>query len=170
MSPSFAGLNSADGVGQHAIVRRDVFLQSCVGPYGRNLFFSELGRSTPFPAVASAVFSAVSLVRCCGVPTQIGNVIIKRIAVIVAALQPLRSGANESCQNKSVRLKNFNFVVTPKADKRAVKFLVCGKFFNLASFQSAQSAMVRNLVKVFIPDNWQPAFHTAQYGINWGVL
>jgi hypothetical protein len=170
MSPALPRLNTTNGVFTNAIFSRYFSLKARICADRPNLCLGQFGRSAAFTTIRSAVFGAIQLIVARRIPTKIANVVIPRIAVIVATLHALWSGANKCGQHQRMRLKNFKFVVFPQSQKRAIiKFVFC-KNFNSFGFCGTHSAIVRNFVKTFISFNIKPNFHGSPFMLHMGNI
>lgn len=163
MSPTFPRLNTTDGVFTNAIFSRYFSLKARICTDRPNLRFSQFGRSASFTAIRGAVFGAIQLVVAGRIPAKIANVVIPRIAVIVATLHALRARASKRSQHQSVRLKNFKFVVSPQTQERAVFNFVFSKHFNFSGLCGANTTMIGHFVKPFITSNIKPRFHVSPH-------
>ena len=170
MRPSFAVFNPADGVFSNAIVGGYLALKPRISTNGGNLRFGQLGASATLAPVGSSMLNPITLIVLRGIPSQVFNAIVPRIAVVMAALHFWRARPNKSGQHQCVRLRNFDFVVSPKAHKGPVLLSVERVGLDLARFCGAHVSMIRNLVQTFVPNNRQPSFHVYPLMLHTGII
>ena len=163
MRPTLPTLDPADGAITNAVVSRNQPLQPGVFADRINLGLCQFVCTAPFATVSRAVQYLVGMIVLAGVPTKIADVVIRRVAVIVAALHAVWTGANERSQNQSMRAANLDLVAAPKTEKRAGVTGAYRGLFDPTGYCVSHSAMIRDFVKTFVPDDCFPVFHTRNH-------
>ena len=116
------------------------------------------------------MFNTIKLVIARGIPTQIFQTIVPRIAVIVAALHSLWAWANKRGQHQCVWAHNSLFVVFPKIHKGPRIINMLGISLYAPRFDGAYAAMIRNFVQTFKSNGRFPVFHKNSHGMTIGIL
>lgn len=163
--PTFSTFDPAYSAFPNAVISGNQALKPRVCADGSHLFQRQLCGGAAFSAIGSAVQNAVCLIGSGSVPPKVRNVIVPRVAVIMAALHALGSWANKSLQNKRVWPYNFNLVVSPQSKKRAGVRYVAGNRLDFTGFHGANATMIRNLVKTFKTYDGKPIFHVPTMGM-----
>ena len=158
MTPTLARFDSRDNAIANSIVRSYFALKSRVCAYRKHLFSGELRSSAAFTSVRSAMDCAVHLVAGRGVPSQITNMVVRRVAIVVAAFVPLRRGAYKREKHQAMHFHQTAFSVFPQHYADAVQ-----RFLSLGGDVFARPGrtnppMVGHLIEPFVPNYWKPFF------------
>lgn len=163
MRPQLPTLDPADGAITNAVVSRNQPLQPRVFADRINLGLCQFVCTASFATVSRAVQYLVGMVVLTGIPTKIADVIVPRVAVIVAALHAFWAWRNECSQDKGVGLEYLALVCDPQSKKRAAIYFVRALGLDFPSGCGPHSAMIRDFVKTFVPDDCFPVFHTRNH-------
>lgn len=168
-APVSALLDQADHRGADAILLRE-FLLNCPGGDGptnlRDLHGSQLRFAIQF---TNRGFSTAMLRRICGVllwraPSKIGESVVRWIAIVVAAVHPIWTWANECGKNQAVSPRVLSRALFAE-QQLDVSTIVSVEPENPASratsANAAQAALIAYLVETLVPDHRTPLFHEA---------
>ena len=169
MCPTLPTLDPADGAITNAVVSSNQPLQPRVFADRINLGLRQFVCAAPLSAIGRAVQNLVCMVVFAGIPTKIADVVIRRIAVIVATLHAIWARADERRQNQSVWAANLDLVPTPKTKERAGVARAYRGLFDPIGYCVSHSAMIRDFVKTFVPDDCFPVFHNRNHTILCGT-
>ena len=168
MSPAHAILNPADMVLKNAVVSGDFVLLAWIVSYCKNLLCGQLGGSTLFASIGSAVLNAVHLVSGCCVPPQVGKSVVRWVTIVMAAFMPFRWFSDKSKKNESMNAYRLGLVSRPQKHKRPLVALGNRGCFQAVSTGIAHATKIRDFVTSLKPNYRLPVFHTTtipMYGI-----
>lgn len=158
MTPSNTAFYSAYSAWHNSVFFRYFRLNAFVFYYLQNLFLCKFCGSAPFANIRCPVYKRIGSITGRRIPSQIGQLIVRRVAIIMATIESNRAFSDEGSQNNTANPKNGGFTVLPQKEKESSIFLVCCRFFHVTSFYIPYASSVGNFINRFIPDYRSPSF------------
>lgn len=158
MSPSFAALYARDGIGRDAIFCGDIGLQSVVCANSQHVGLAQFGGGASGAAIRCAMVNAVSLICRACVPSQIFEAVVRRIAVVVAALHSFRGRPNEGKHDGAVNSHHLGLVVLPQKRSASTAAGILKNLLQGARIGTPDLAEVRDFIEPFKARNSAPDF------------
>ncbi len=159
MSPTNPSLYSAYDTLADAIIGRYVSLQSSVGTYFKDLRSGEFSCGAPLATVRRSMLNAIHLIGFWCIPSQVINVIISRIAIVMATLRSLRRFTLKCAKHGSADAVDFLLVVLPQLNKWAPIIFINGRCFQFAGLNGNDATDIRNLIERLESRNRPPHFY-----------
>lgn len=168
--PSFAGFNSGNSILPNAIFGGYFLLKSIVKPNSSNLLLGKFVRGASLSSIGSPMNHPVRLITSGGVPSQVVDLVVSWVAVVVATLHSFGTWAYKSLQNHPMNFLIGGLVVSPKQNKHPRNSAIlykCGWLFKGFGFDVSDISKVGNFVQVFKSKYWFPMFfHKLDYTSN----
>lgn len=156
--------DSRNSVWENAVIRGYFALQAWVCANGQHLRLGELSCRAALSPVRSAMRYAVELIALRRIPTQIRNVVVRGVAIVVAALVPRCGRTDEGEKNQTMDAHHGGFIGLPQQHGLPIRWLFDLRRFQRASLCRSNAPKIRHLVSPFKPYYRKPFFgHASKY-------
>jgi hypothetical protein len=164
--PTNPGFDTTYSALQDAVFFGNNALKSSICSDSRNLYLRQLCSSAPLSAIGCAMQNAIMDIRGMSIPTQVFELIVEGVSIIVAAFQALWARTNKGAQNQRGNADIFAFVTPPKKQIVALSFGVISRYLGRSRSQVSHISKIGDLIKVLVSKHGLPFFHTATWHAN----
>lgn len=170
MRPTFASLDSTDGVISNPVVSGDEALKPAILSDGPYVGFGEFCRSASLSSIGGSVFGPVSLVCRRSIPAQIIKAIIFYVSIVMTPLMLVWGMASKCQKHKAVNLKKPVFIFLPEQQEKTPIFNVLRGLFDVPCFYRSNAPKTRRLVNPLISRYVSPFFHVNYSIVGYGDI
>lgn len=170
MTPALASLNSGDGIFQNPVFSGDKTLQSVVGPNRDDLMGFEFCRAASLAAIGCSMQVPVGHVVHMNIPSQIGELVVLGVSVIVATFAAFGRWANEGLKHQSMNAHGFAFITAPEKQHETSSSAIPSWLFFSHRSGVSDIAKIRYIVKTFVANHRFPYFHKTDYPALMGMV
>ncbi|CAB4219447.1 hypothetical protein UFOVP1619_48 [uncultured Caudovirales phage] len=170
MTPTHPAFDPANMGLFDAIIGGNQDLKPAVGSDCNDLRLGQFGVPAPLASVRGAMRDPVRLVTLRRVPSQVADMVVLWISVVVASLHAIGARANKSFQHQGVRLANFLLAILPQSQKwPLIRIADCDGFY-FVCLSVFYSSKIGHFINALVAYNIAPIFHRSNHIAVKGML